>query len=134
MNRKFKIKQCRYCEKDFLPTAPSHHFCSDNCKGNGTAQRHCKRRYGLTLKDVEKMLEDQNHLCAICREEGFQMNDRVYHGLNVDHCHTTGTVRGMLCHNCNRALGLMKDDIERLKAAIKYLEGATTIPSGSTLK
>lgn len=54
--------------------------------------------------------------------------------LVVDHCHDTGIVRGLLCHNCNRALGLFKDKIEVLKNAIKYLEGATTIPSGSTPK
>jgi hypothetical protein len=50
----------------------------------------------------------------------------------VDHCHTTGAIRGLLCHNCNRALGLLKDDINVIKNAINYLESATTIPSGST--
>ena len=54
--------------------------------------------------------------------------------LVVDHCHATGTVRGLLCHNCNRALGLLHDNTEVLLNAIKYLEGATTIPQGSTLK
>ena len=48
--------------------------------------------------------------------------------LVVDHCHATGKVRGLLCHNCNRALGLLKDKISVLKNAIQYLEGATTIP------
>jgi len=74
------------------------------------------------------MLERQNHVCAICHEIGFKMNDHVYDTLCVDHCHETGIVRGLLCNNCNRALGLMKDDINRLKNAISYLEGATTIP------
>lgn len=79
-------------------------------------------------------MEEQNYLCVICNEAGFQMNSRVYHDLNVDHDYKTGKVRGLLCHNCNRALGLLKDDIERLKSAVRYLEGATTIPEGSTLK
>lgn len=80
------------------------------------------------------MLEDQNHLCAICKTEGFKMHKGVYYSLVVDHCHATKKVRGALCNNCNRALGLFKDDINRLKAAIRYLEGATTIPEGSTPK
>jgi len=54
--------------------------------------------------------------------------------LVVDHDHKTGDIRGMLCHNCNRALGLFKDSVVNLKSAIEYLEGATTIPKGSTLK
>ncbi len=47
--------------------------------------------------------------------------------LMVDHDHTTGEVRGLLCHNCNRAIGLLREDPERLRRAIEYLEGATTI-------
>jgi hypothetical protein len=48
--------------------------------------------------------------------------------LMVDHCHATGKVRGLLCHNCNRALGLLKDDKSTIRRALEYLEGATTIP------
>lgn len=48
--------------------------------------------------------------------------------LVVDHCHSSGEVRGLLCHNCNRALGLFKDSRENLLNAVEYLEGATTIP------
>lgn len=62
------------------------------------------------------------------------MNGHVYTKLNVDHDHKTRNVRGLLCHNCNRALGLLKDNINSLKSAISYLEGATTIPEGSTDK
>ena len=46
--------------------------------------------------------------------------------LVVDHCHKNGQVRGLLCHNCNRALGLLGDDIGSIKNCIEYLEGATT--------
>lgn len=47
--------------------------------------------------------------------------------LVVDHCHSSGVVRGLLCHNCNRALGLLKDSTRNLESAIRYLEGAETI-------
>lgn len=133
-NKYFKIKACRYCQKEFQPEAPSHLYCSSACAENGVLQRHYKKQYGLTYPEVKKLRENQDHLCAICSTEGFMMNTRVKSALNVDHDHKTGKVRGLLCHNCNRALGLFKDSIEILKAAIKYLEGATTISGESTPK
>lgn len=123
----FKSKRCKYCEEIFEPKAPSNLYCSDECAANGVIQRHYKKTYGLSYKEVLKLREGQNEVCAICKQPGFMMNDRVKSGLNVDHCHKTGEVRGMLCHNCNRALGLFQDDINLLKTAIEYLEGATTI-------
>lgn len=54
--------------------------------------------------------------------------------LALDHDHKTGAVRGLLCHNCNRALGLFQDSISNLENAIDYLKRATTIPEGSTPK
>lgn len=130
----FKVKPCRYCKTDFQPVSPSHLYCSDECAANGITHNYYLRQYGLSLKQVEQMLEKQNHCCAICKEAGFKINNKVYSTLNVDHCHDTGNVRGLLCHNCNRALGLFKDDTNRLKTAITYLEGATTISKESTLK
>lgn len=133
-NGSFKKKPCRYCGEEFQPTAPSHLYCSDDCAENGVIQRHFKKSYGLTYKEVLALREKQQNLCAICGQEGFMMNKRVKSALNVDHNHKTGEVRGLLCHNCNRGLGLFQDDVERLKTAIAYLEGATTISKESTYK
>ena len=64
-----------------------------------------------------------------------EYKDRLNTGvLVVDHDHKTGKVRGLLCHNCNRALGLLKDSTEYLENCISYLKRVTTIPKGSTLK
>lgn len=123
---KFKPKKCRYCETLYTPQFPSHLYCSDECAANGVIQRHYKKSYNLSYKEVINLRNEQDNLCAICKTPGFMMNDRVKSALNVDHDHKTGEVRGMLCHNCNRALGLFQDDISLLKAAINYLEGATT--------
>lgn len=131
---KYKNKKCRYCDTYYEPTAPSHLYCSDDCAYKGVIQRHFKKSYGIGYKDVLKLREQQKDLCAICFEPGFMMNSRVKSPLNVDHDHITGSVRGLLCHNCNRGLGLFQDNIERLKSAIKYLEGATTISKESTYK
>lgn len=130
----FKDKPCRWCDKEFKPLAPSHLYCSDECKDKGLSNNYYKNIYGITLDYVEYLLKIQNNLCAICKEVGFKMNEHIKSPLNVDHCHDTKTVRGLLCHNCNRALGLFKDSKERLLTAVAYLEGATTIPQGSTDK
>lgn len=135
----FKDKPCRWCKESFKPVAPSHLYCSDTCKDKGLADNYYSNNYGVGLLQVEQILKNQNNLCAICGEEGFKMNEHIKSPLNLDHCHETGKVRGLLCHNCNRALGLLKDNKERLNRAILYLEGSlfegvTTIPKGSTLK
>lgn len=73
-----------------------------------------KNRYGITKEDFSALLEKQNNLCAIC----FIKPDTRLH---IDHCHQTGKVRGLLCGNCNRALGLLKDNTIFLSKAIEYL-------------
>ncbi len=123
----FKDKPCKLCGNIFTPHAPSHHYCSDRCKGYVEIDNYYRKSYKIQYWEVLWLLEAQNNLCAICKEVGFDMNKHVRSPLNVDHCHSTGAVRGLLCHNCNRALGLLKDDTNRIKTAIEYLESATTI-------
>lgn len=130
----FKDKPCKRCGENFSPIAPSHMHCSDECSTIANTENYLMRNYGLTLDQYTRMLEDQNHCCKTCGGEGFTMKNCHTMKLVVDHCHQTGVVRGLLCHNCNRALGLFQDNKETLLAAVKYLEGATTIPQGSTLK
>ena len=120
----FKDKPCRECAKTFTPTAPSERYCSDACKGRGITTAYLKRNYNITLDCYEKLLEKQNHLCAICHTEGFVMSAAKNGHVNklvVDHCHESGRVRGLLCHNCNRALGLLKDNTETIQRALDYL-------------
>jgi len=73
------------------------------------------------------MLEQQNHACKICKQEGFVIGKNNHTAkLAVDHCHDSGKIRGLLCHNCNRGLGLFKDSVHLLEASIKYLEESGT--------
>lgn len=125
---RFKPKPCRSCKTEFQPVAPSHLFCTEECANDGFMDRYYRRAYGVTLAEVKKMYEDRNSRCDICGGGGFTMKDSHNMKLVVDHCHATGKVRGLLCHNCNRALGLLQDSKESLKRALEYLEGATTIP------
>jgi len=127
--KRFNDKPCRRCGNEFKPNAPSHLYCSDACSSEAFTDNRLRRDYGISYHEYLTLLVDQGQTCAICGGEGFSMHlhkeDAVK--LVVDHCHDTGKVRGLLCHNCNRALGLFKDDINNLKEAISYLEGATTI-------
>jgi hypothetical protein len=82
-----------------------------------------KANYGLTVDEYKSMLAEQNNVCAICKKpETAKSNGGYIKSLAVDHCHSTGEVRGLLCHHCNTGLGKFKDDIELLKSAIEYLK------------
>lgn len=78
-----------------------------------------KKQFGLTIEEFDKMNLKQNGLCAICSRN--ERSERNKH-LAVDHCHKNGAIRGLLCSNCNRALGLLEDSVEILKKAIDYLK------------
>ncbi|SRR5881394_1007110 len=75
-------------------------------------------KYGITMDDYSRMFEEQEGLCKICRCR--QPNARFKY-LSVDHDHETGRVRGLLCMNCNRGLGLFDHDPILLEKAIDYL-------------
>lgn len=82
-------------------------------------ERHLQKTYGLSLATLFQIMKDQNECCAIC---GRDFNELKPKNIHLDHCHTTNQIRGVLCNNCNMALGLLKDDTQILLSAIKYLE------------
>lgn len=85
-----------------------------------------EQRRRIPLGTYDRLLREQGGVCAICG--GF-----FERPLNIDHCHTTGVVRGLLCSPCNHGLGCFKDDLTRLARAMKYLitdrTGAPTVGS-----
>lgn len=84
-----------------------------------------KKKYGIEYEDFLKLEKLQDNKCAICKEEESVVDPRLGNSrkLNVDHCHITGKVRGLLCYRCNRGLGNFKDSLERLSNAVKYIQG-----------
>jgi len=80
---------------------------------------HMKRTYGMDFKQYEEMLFAQDGKCAICKAEPPTNQHKTR--LNIDHDHSTGAIRGLLCDCCNRALGLMRDNTDLLQKAIQYL-------------
>lgn len=85
------------------------------------------RVYGISLTDYETMFSNQKGCCAICGRH--QKDLKVT--LCVDHNHQTKVVRGLLCLNCNRMLGLIHESRETLASAIIYLEGYEYVPRES---
>ena len=79
-------------------------------------EQRLKSKYGITSKEKNVLLQKQNNKCKICLVEFSNVTP------NIDHCHTTNKVRGILCGGCNRGLGIFRDDIELLTKAINYLE------------
>jgi len=76
-----------------------------------------KRLYGITLEQYSALVSSQNSKCAIC---GVEFPDAL--SGHVDHCHSTGIIRGILCGKCNAAIGLFSDNTTFLQNAIYYLE------------
>nr|MBA4770775.1 hypothetical protein [Sphingobium sp.] len=93
----------------------------DECKRSSKQRSSAARRegrlkatYGFGSAEYDAMLAKQGGRCAICRCE----SDKHLH---VDHCHSSGAVRGLLCSSCNTGLGHFRDDAERLNRAVVYL-------------
>lgn len=105
-----------------------HSWCKDCSREYGKTwrsanstyywDRYLGKRFGLPALDYEAILLKQDGKCAICRAPC-----KTGNRLAVDHDHSTGRIRGLLCLRCNTMLGQADDDRERLLAAVRYLDG-----------
>lgn len=77
-----------------------------------------KIKYGITLAEYNDMLKQQGGLCFICQTPGSDLKK----GLAVDHCHSTGQVRKLLCGRCNTALGSIKENFDVALSMAKYIQ------------
>jgi hypothetical protein len=86
-----------------------------------------QRYYNISAEDYVRMFAKQDGKCAICHqpETSLDKNGNVKI-LAVDHCHTTGKVRELLCYSCNSMLGQARDNIDVLSSGIEYLKKHTT--------
>lgn len=132
----FKAKDCKICSISFTPNAPSEHYCSDSCAEEALATAWLYRNYSITLKDYKDIYISQNGECAICGFSGYTTNTArsLTMPLVIDHNHTTGKVRGLLCHTCNTALGQLNDSIDVLHNAINYLQQPDKVFTTDTSK
>lgn len=119
--RRTSSRSCRLCEID----RGKKYY--DGAGKYRARNYHLKNKYGITLEDFDRAFKAQGESCAICIRplksdnvgKGCGTNDTL---AVVDHCHSTGKFRSILCNPCNIALGKFEDDIARLEAAIAYLK------------
>ena len=129
----YRCKQYKYFNEFYKDSAKGKKdgltsYCKDCQKKAVYIRRHAdpiktrkaerkkflRKKYGITLEEYDQMFEQQGGVCAICGEP--QLGKR----LSVDHSHTTGKVRGLLCYICNTRLGILENKNWRI-AAEKYL-------------
>lgn len=119
-----KKKVCAKCKVNKL--ASEYHKSKEEKSGLATYCKECHgvmsyrnnvlKRYGLTLEDYNEMFKNQEGRCAICGKHQSEFSKRLF----VDHNHTTGKVRALLCSSCNMKVGLVeKSKVERIK---EYLD------------
>jgi len=113
----FAVIKCRKCLtiKSKSEFAKNRRQCK-KCRSRAIGVCSRKRLYGVTSEMYQEMLLKQNFKCKICD------TDNTKYALNVDHCHKSGKVRGLLCQCCNRGIGYLKDSEKILEKAISYLK------------
>jgi hypothetical protein len=106
-----QCKQC-HCEKQQLRR-------DQGLDVETRRRRDLRKKYGITPEDWDRMYDDQLGRCAICLVTLAEVKK-----ICVDHDHETEVVRGLLCSQCNVGIGYLRDSIENLERAIKYLRTA----------
>jgi hypothetical protein len=87
---------------------------------------HLRRTYGIDVADYDRMFRSQGGVCLICNEPETALLRGKVRSLAVDHCHTSGKIRGLLCNACNNLLRCAKDDEATLLSAVEYLRRQAT--------
>lgn len=117
------IKSCNICEQSL--SINEFNFRKDYNKYRDECQkcRNLLNVFGINRNDFDLLLKKQKGLCAICgnAETARHQNGKL-RSLAVDHCHSTGVIRGLLCTNCNTSIGGLKDNYTIISNALDYLK------------
>lgn len=104
--------RCLPCFKDFRRKEVRKTICPERIRRNNR-RGSLKRYHGITIEQYDAILESQGGKCAIC--------EKTAPRLSVDHRHSDGVIRGLLCPRCNTAIGMMEDDAARAMRAAEYV-------------
>lgn len=142
-SNRVEVKECKGClaklaKTEFGPAKQGKEGLNSRCRAccnakykswlaNNPDKRKRYRRattiksYGISVEEHKDLLNAQDSLCAICKQPETTKRKGKVMELAIDHCHTSGKVRGLLCNNCNRALGLLLDNPDIAQSAADYL-------------
>lgn len=96
------------------------HYQKDKDKVNTRSKSNrLMRNIGISIDDYQAIMEKHDGRCDIC---GTAEPGGPHGKFNLDHCHSTGTLRGILCRRCNTSIGQFEDSVELLESAIRYLK------------
>lgn len=145
-----KTYPCEICGTEFVMASTTQKYCGVKCNQKARYQRdregilekerrqrkenpgkwnerdrdyHLRKTYGITLADYGVMFENQGGVCKVCLQPETKIDKKGRTvNLHVDHCHSSGVVRGLLCGRCNSALGHAQDSPDRLRRLAFYVE------------
>ena len=119
--------QCRTCGNEARKQYRQTHVRPPQVWSADRRRWQLKADYGISPEQYDAMLSAQEGVCAICAGPETRTNrEGAPRYLSVDHDHSTGRVRGLLCSTCNRGIGQFGDDVERLRSAVAYLTDPQT--------
>ena len=114
----YTVQRCKDVQQHKKPHVIAYKKEYDKKNFNKHKNGYLKKMHGITLDEFNEMLKSQDGKCAICGD----LSKEDERHFAVDHNHETGENRGILCHKCNMAVGLFKDDPALFQSAITYLK------------
>ena len=111
---------CKDCHARVYPTRQERRKLRQEARVytvESVRKYHLAQRYGLTESTLNGLYDKANNVCQVCSSSK---------DLCIDHNHKTGTVRGILCKCCNTALGMLNEDVVRIRKLIQYIEESPT--------
>lgn len=121
--------RCKVCHNDYVRNV----WYKNNCESQRTATKKYKadnkfkvlsKKYNTTEAVIKKLFKNSNNSCEVCG---------TGHNLCVDHCHTSGVVRGILCKSCNTSLGMLREDSDRILKLAEYAKTKCSNPDTATI-
>lgn len=109
--------ECRSCRSQDNLHRYHNRTATRLAHSRASLKHYLQKRYGMTVAQYEQMCITQDYKCAICHTP-----ETPHRRLAVDHCHKTGSIRALLCQQCNTALGKLKDDPSLIRRAAEYIE------------
>lgn len=110
--------QCIDCSRDYNNKMHHKHKHKRPYDYEQDKDNKLKRAYGISYQEYLEMSDAQDGMCAICGTT----DTGKRRAFAVDHCHTCGEVRGLLCSNCNTAIGSLREDLEIMQRAMDYVK------------